>query len=546
VGETSDDSRSEPGHDPARGPAHQRADGTPRSPRSRWRRASGLGRTFVATWAIGFVLLGLLGTGWVLATPHYAWPDAPSQVARSVASVRGQLVGQQIPGRPFALTEVRIPATYTEGYRYLSCFNRDLQISAACAPHLVASAKPTLFDTYDGHYPPLYYLLVGLPSLLTTSEAGVTLMCIASALLSAAYLSMGLAAALTWGRSRLLPAGIALSVTPMVLFLSASVNPNGFEIAAAAAVWACGITLVLHEAEQPPALLVAALAIAAATLVQVRQLSPFWLLLIGIVLAVLAGRRRLGALLQCRSVQLGLAVVALSGVVALAWILGEHALVILPTGSKLETKAGALRIFLGTIGLAGPQLRLMVLNTGWFGPTAPELTFMTWIVGVGALGVLALATGTRRAAWAVALCAALVVLGPAFVSALAAHADGLSWQARYTLPFAVGLPLLAAAVVPNFPWTGRLSTGLLGATAAAQLVAYVVALGRYVAGFHSPLQGPLSPLAGTGPIWAPPLPAVLLVGAEALLWLFVFALLRSSRPATPASHLRRPSRRRRP
>ena len=67
---------------------------------------------------------------------------------------------------------------------------------------------------------------------------------IAGAALMAALLASAVASLRTGASFRLRLVGFLVGLTPMVLFLGASVNPSGAEIAAGLAVWASGIVLV--------------------------------------------------------------------------------------------------------------------------------------------------------------------------------------------------------------------------------------------------------------------------------------------------------------
>lgn len=78
--------------------------------------------------------------------------------------------------------------------------------------------------------------------------------------------------------------------TPSVIFLGASVNLSGLEIAAAMCLWTAGALLVVGRRRDPPPALVAA-AGAAAVLASTRPLSTRWLLVIALVLACAAWRR---------------------------------------------------------------------------------------------------------------------------------------------------------------------------------------------------------------------------------------------------------------
>jgi hypothetical protein len=112
-----------------------------------------------------------------------------------------------------------------------------------------------------------------------------------------------------------------------------------------------------------------------------------------------------------------------------------------------------------------------------------------------------------RAAVVAALVAVGVLVVPVVLEARSISEVGYFWQGRYTLPLAVGVPLVLAA--GSRSRAGRpLLVLLLTALAACHLVGYVVALGRYTVG-----QG--NGLGLVDEQWAPPLPALVLAVAFA-------------------------------
>jgi hypothetical protein len=81
----------------------------------------------------------------------------------------------------------------------------------------------------------------------------------------------------------------------------------------------------------------------------------------------------------------------------------------------------------------------------------------------------------------VVLLAVAVVAVPVVLEARSISEVGYFWQGRYSLPLAVGLPLVAAA---GSRAAARRPAALLliAVLAACHLVSYVIALGRYTVG----------------------------------------------------------------
>ena len=70
---------------------------------------------------------------WSLATPFFASPDEPAQVARAVALVHGQLVGRTVKNAGNAITHITIPKVYAAGPTYGGCFTFKDAVPASCA-----------------------------------------------------------------------------------------------------------------------------------------------------------------------------------------------------------------------------------------------------------------------------------------------------------------------------------------------------------------------------------------------------------------------------
>jgi hypothetical protein len=110
---------------------------------------------------------------------------------------------------------------------------------------------------------------------------------------------------------------------------------------------------------------------------------------------------------------------------------------------------------------------------------------------VGLLVGLGLALGRRRLAIAIATLLGLIVLVPALLEFIEAERFGFGWQGRYTLPLAVGLPILCGYTLAQEParvlQRGRLTTVLGVAFVVAHLLAFWQNMRRYTVGSDGPL-----------------------------------------------------------
>lgn len=451
---------------------------------------------------------------WSWATPLYGVPDEPAHEVKAVAVVRGQFSGSNVGGSSDPYLGVTIPQLYARAGTTTRCFAFKADVPASCAPTPTGGSTPTKVSTYVGRYPPLYYSLVGLPSLATASAAGVYLMRLASALLSAVFLALAATTIVIWSRSVLLLAGLALAATPTLFFLGGAINPSGLEVSSAICLWCAALVLVLERSKDPPPGLVATVAFSGTTMVLIRGLSPLWLALIGLSVLALAPRRAL-ALLGHRSCRFAAAVIAGGVVLALVWIVEEHTLDFKHSVLTAPKHISDLGILEGVFGRTPAFLAEMIGQFGWLDTPSPLTTYVIWYVGVGALvGVAVVFAGRRQIAGLLGVTLAGFAV-PFMISASEVRNSGFGWQGKDSLPLVVGIPLVAAAAIGRpEAMRGRCSR-LVGfvavAVAVAQVAAFAQALRRNAVG----LNGPLNYLHGS---WRPPLGAFWPTFAVIMVW----------------------------
>jgi hypothetical protein len=108
-----------------------------------------------------------------------------------------------------------------------------------------------------------------------------------------------------------------------------------------------------------------------------------------------------------------------------------------------------------------------------------------------------------------------VVSAPIVLSGLTANTYVENYSPRYTLPLAVGVPLVAAFLLDRTEWLRPHVTRLLVAVVVAaffvaQLTLYWIVAHRFTVGEHGPI------LYFLDPRWTPRLPAPVLLGAFVL------------------------------
>ncbi len=477
--------------------------------RASTREASRARTVFVVAFA--FVLLAM-GT-WSLATPLFGAPDEPVGVIKAAAVVRGELVGHLVGGSTSPLGSVDVPAFYANTRNVPSCYHRRPAVAASCAPAVVGTSAPKQVLIYNARYPPLYYAIVGLPSLLGAGDAEIYLMRLVSAALSAFFVALAVTTAVTWSRSRIVLVGVVVATTPMVLFLGSVVNPAGLEVSAAIAVWTAGVVLVAEHLDDPPRGLVAVLGASTCVLELVRALSPFWVGLTAVVLLVVAERAALRRFVSHRHVRIGLAAVVVVGALASAWIVVErsydvYSTTVVPNGVP-ESTILEFSFLHNDYYLPG-----MIGVFGWFDTFAPTFTYVVWYGLVGFVVVAASAVCRLRDALTLLTFVVAVAVVPVAISTSQVHRYGYTWAGKDTLPFAVGLPILAAALVgrSSLGDHGRRIAGVVCLAAfLAQVAAFFEMLRRYAVGTSGPDFGFL-----VHPSWQPPTGLVSVLAVEVL------------------------------
>lgn len=509
------------GEDHQQGGVATHREGASRRPRPR--RGAGV---FVLATVISFLAMAL----WSVATPLYAAPDEPVHVIKAAAVVRGELVGDTRGAPSGAFAKVDVPAFYGAARNRSdpACFHDRPEVPASCAPALSKGSGEVASWIYVAHYPPLYYALVGLPTLLGQGTFVLYLMRLVSALCSSVLVGLAAMCAICYSASRLVLVGGLVACTPMVLFLGGVVNPNGLEVAAALCVWTSGAVLVTEHADDPPPLLVGVLGASACVLELTRSLSPFWLALTALVLFGIAEKGALRRLLARPAVRLALVVVAVVGAGAVSWVLAEHATSVAATGSVAGQPAST--VLETSIARTDAYVRDMVGVFGWLDTDAPLFTYVTWYGLVAVVGLLAAAVARRRQAVVLGLLALAVVAVPVAISASQAARYGYVWQGRDTLPLAVGLPVVGGALLGRslLARAGRRLAVVAGAvTVLAQGAAFFEALRRYAVGTGGPDFSFVSHAS-----WQPPLGFAVLLPAEAAVLVLLAAFVaRAVHPA---------------
>ena len=266
---------------------------------------------------------------WIVGNPPFASPDEEAHYLRAVGLSTGDLIGDptRFPGSPDdpRLTfvnkfsrSINVPSGLSPAGS--GCNIAQATESSACLYAMNPPRQETTARTYAGIYTPTAYLL---PALLlrradnpnTANRLARLGVAVPSALLLAiAFFLLWAPTANGWSLL-----GPVVALTPMTVFMSATMNPNGLEIASSIAFLAA--VLRFTRALDPPTWLWVAAGGSGAILAFSRTLGPLWVAL-GLAIALsLVGIRGIWTRVRARPIPAAVAAAAIAVGVALnlAW-----------------------------------------------------------------------------------------------------------------------------------------------------------------------------------------------------------------------------------
>jgi len=352
-----------------------------------------------------------LQVAWALIHPPYGIADEPAHVVKAVATGSGQLRGPEVIGQfDYPAMEYSVPEAYAGIWNFV-CAN-DLSQTPGCAEVLSSSKERVAVSSTAANYPPLYYASVGWAGLPFPGPVGFYSMRVLNALLVSALAACCGWIALRSTKPTLFMAALFAAFTAQVAAFGGSVNPQAPEIAAALLFWLGGVALahgmIAADAERTTRVLFVTAAIAFAS---IRPASFVWMVPSAMVILASSVQpstwRELWTDSSHRFVTLvSAAAVALSGLWHVAFTrnvnLGGNAAV---GGSLIDN----LRISFDHSDEFFMQM------FGFFGWTSFYPPLVVPILGVCAVVLLVVASGSRKSRWSLVvfgLLLAAVVLAP--------------------------------------------------------------------------------------------------------------------------------------
>lgn len=467
-------------------------------------------------WLVTFLLVTTVATSWSLAAPPYGSIDEINHVIKAVSVARGDWTATKVPDDEAPENELflsgwgsfDIPEVYGDAAVSAGCYRGQPAETPDCLSFSGDSHDAQVLEP-DSRYPPGYYLVVGLAERLWHPGASaIWLMRLVTTLISAALVASAVVSLLRLRAPRFALLGVAAAATPMAFHLAGSVNPNGPEIAAAIALWSCGAVLVREVTTTGlvDRRLVLRIAVAASVLSLARPLSPLFAGAIVAALVALLPWTAIRALLRSRVAWVGAAAVGVVMALQLAWVVAVR-----PNyfGKPLGPEVSDWDIIGVVVGKAPGLYRQMIGVFGAPDVNAPEPAIILWTLVLGGVAFAALAIGRRRWVAIAGVVTVAAVVIPMAGDLMQARALSYPWQGRYTIPIAVGVPLLLglAVSVGDHPRLLRrpLLLGSIGvAIGLAQFMSFLAMLRRYTVGTDE------TPFFWFGSGWTPPLPSIVL------------------------------------
>jgi len=463
-----------------------------------------------------------LMTAWSFASPLMSVPDEPAHAIRAAAVVRGEILSRADPDVESGPGGIRVPA-YIDFTQRMGCFAFDAAKSAACqtdypgddADRLVPSGSSAQSNS------PVYYAIVGLPTLAMSGDAALYAMRLVSALLSSVVLAFTFT--MLWMRRRHLWSlvGFVVAVTPMVLFLGGGINPNAIEAASAASLFVSLVSIIRDRPHGGRLYLYGTIAVASVILVTSgRSIGLLWLLLVAAGAFIFVPGSAPG-LFKRASTWIIIGLCAAFSVAALGWFLIPQPAFDTP----LNSDASLLAVLQQAFERGLDYWSGMIGYFGWLDAASPTITYFIWNGLIIALVVGAVLLGTGTARWAGLGFGVALIVVPVLIQASLYRQFGLVWQGRYVLALlflaliASGMALDAAARAITPPIVRVLRAVVVG-MAIGHLLGFVWALRRYVVAKDSWIA------MIQAPQWQPPLSwlfwslfyAVVLAIATVALW----------------------------
>ncbi|WP_125774454.1 DUF2142 domain-containing protein [Antribacter gilvus] len=497
----------------------------------RWFSALTIGRSTPrgAFW-LSFVAFLLVASAWALSNPLMASVDEPAHVIKAAATVRAAPDTAGTADET-GIGTVVLPNLYAQLALYPNCFAFHSEQPASCQQDLSGDLDaPTPTTTSAYNYNPMYYAVVGLPSLLPVDgEWIVYAMRLVNALVSALVLALAVRTVAELPRRRWLGLGLLLAVTPTFVNLLGSVNPQSIEAVGSVLLWTSLLALLWNPDRDLTGRRLVRLVLATALVSNARGLGPFFVALIVVIALMTVPWASVRNLFADRRAWWGLTGGVVVTALATAWIVGGDAL---PEGPG--TGVGRRDALVASVRATSDWAKQIVAALGWLDVSVPDLLYFTAAAAIGLPLVFAVSIGTWRDRITLLALVGLVFAVPVAIQTLQYPSIGYFWQGRYVFPLSIGALVLVGFVLDHRddflpdPVRSRVVAILAHLVGLINVVAFAFNLHRYVNG----VDGGWFSLDARS--WVPLAHPLVLLGVYAAVWFVaVTVVLR----ATPTQRL---------
>ncbi len=345
-------------------------------------------------------------------------------------------------------------------------------------PHIVQ------YGTSAATYPPAYYAVVGGVTRVAGTEQSVLSYRLISALIGAALLTLALWFMRRAGGRNAALALIALS--PMTIFIIASINPASTELAGTLLLWGYVAALLTGDQVAGRRQLLLASSIAAG-IVLVRPVALPWVA-IAIAAYLLLERRAFTTDRRATTRLLVVSSLPLVAAVALSSAWSRYAGVGLTDDKYVVADSTAALVRVG-LGRTSELFRQAFGTLGWLDTALPAPTYALWVACLVLIATLVAFCTDRRIKLTLAAIAAIWVFYPAIYVVLAK--TPLVWQGRYNLPLLGGVAMCGVLAARASAWPSPADTiarFCAGSWVVIEVVAFYQALRRFMVGSTGSLR----------------------------------------------------------
>lgn len=459
-------------------------------------------RWAVFTWSFAFVLGPMLL--WCFASPLGSVPDEPSHAIRAAAVVRGDFAPQPRDDFPVH-ARADVPRAIAFMHERI-CYAFKPDVPADCVPEFNGDPDEIVMTgTSAGRNHPLYYAIVGLPSLVLSGDAALYGMRALNAILCAAVLGIAAMQLSLLRFSRWAGIALFITITPMVLYLGGSINPNGLEVAAAVSLLSVLITTFRLPSPRlwlwGQAALVTLLTL---LLTGTRNIALLWVLIIVTVALLLGDRAILRRLIHRPEFWICAVVSTLICALAIIWNLTLPAYAVQEfTSAGTSASEAFVSMLLRTFDFTDGYVGLF----GWVDTPSPKFSVIVFSAVIAALTLSALSLADRKMRLVLSGLLVAMLLVPAVTQAVLAPQLGYIWQGRYMLALLACMLVVCGVALDDALGQGPLPRPLrnviaisLVLLAVAQTWSFWSTLKRYVVGSSATVRDMV-----LAPAWQPPL-----------------------------------------